>query len=59
MPERGRVLGHGDRDDLADGGAAHLAETLRRVREASPKTKLEFLVGDFRGQRASIETLLS
>lgn len=48
-----------DRDDLEDGGAAHLAETVRRVREASPKTRLEFLVGDFRGRRASLETLLA
>ena len=47
-----------DRDDLPDGGAAHLAETLRRIREASPATRLEFLVGDFRGRRASLETLL-
>ena len=48
-----------DRCDLEDGGASHLAETVRRVREASPKTKLEFLVGDFRGQRSSLETLLA
>ena len=48
-----------DRDDLPDGGAAHLAETLRRIREASPATRLEFLVGDFRGRRESFETLLA
>ncbi len=48
-----------DRDDLPDGGAAHLAETLRRIREASPRTRLEFLVGDFRGRRESLEALLA
>ena len=48
-----------DRDDLPDGGAAHLAATLRRVREASPRTRLEFLVGDFQGRRRSLETLLA
>ncbi len=53
------VLTTVDRDDLEDGGAAHLAETVRRIREASPKTRLEFLVGDFRGRRASLETLLA
>ena len=48
-----------DRDDLPDGGAAHLAEAVRRIRESSPGTRLEFLVGDFRGRRESLETLLA
>jgi lipoic acid synthetase len=48
-----------DRDDLPDGGASHLAETVRQIRAASPRTRLEFLVGDFRGRRASLETLLA
>lgn len=37
-----------DRDDLADGGAAHVAHVLRRVREVNPGLKLEILAGDFR-----------
>ena len=48
-----------DRDDLEDGGASHLAETVTRIRETSPRTRLEFLVGDFRGRRESLQTLLA
>ena len=39
-----------DRDDLRDGGAAHFVECIRRVREASPRTRIEVLVPDFRGR---------
>ncbi|GAB1233684.1 lipoyl synthase [Ferrigenium sp. UT5] len=39
-----------DRDDLRDGGAAHFAACLRAIRTASPATKLETLVPDFRGR---------
>ena len=38
-----------DRDDLADGGAGHWAETIRTVRKLSPELKLEVLVPDFKG----------
>ena len=53
------VLTTVDRDDLEDGGAAHLAETVTRIRETSPKTRLEFLVGDFRGRCESLQALLA
>lgn len=39
-----------DRDDLKDGGAAHFAECITRVRELSPSTQIEVLVPDFRGR---------
>ncbi|MQR00495.1 lipoyl synthase [Glaciimonas soli] len=39
-----------DRDDLRDGGAGHFAECIRQVRAASPKTRIEILVPDFRGR---------
>ena len=39
-----------DRDDLRDGGAAHFAECIRRVREMSPGTRIEILTPDFRGR---------
>jgi lipoic acid synthetase len=42
------------RDDLADGGAAHFARTIRAIRDASPETKVEALVPDFGGD---VETL--
>jgi lipoic acid synthetase len=39
-----------DRDDLRDGGAQHFSDCLRAIRAASPGTKLETLVPDFRGR---------
>ena len=39
-----------DRDDLRDGGAAHFADCIREVRSASPATRIEILVPDFRGR---------
>ena len=39
-----------DRDDLKDGGAQHFVDCIRAVREASPATKIEVLVPDFRGR---------
>ena len=36
-----------DRDDLADGGAAHFARTIRAIRAASPLTTIEVLTPDF------------
>ncbi len=43
------VLTSVDRDDLADGGASHWAQTIRQVRAAVPDTEIEILVPDFRG----------
>jgi lipoic acid synthetase len=39
-----------DRDDLRDGGAQHFVDCIRAVREASPHTRIEVLVPDFRGR---------
>jgi lipoic acid synthetase len=39
-----------DRDDLKDGGAQHFVDCIRAVREASPGTRIEVLVPDFRGR---------
>jgi lipoic acid synthetase len=36
-----------DRDDLADGGAAHFAEVVGAIRVASPATTIEILTPDF------------
>ncbi|MGB7317312.1 MAG: lipoyl synthase [Planktotalea sp.] len=36
-----------DRDDLADGGAEHIAQTIRAVRHRSPETTIEVLTPDF------------
>lgn len=47
------------RDDLPDGGAALLAETVRRIREASPSTLVELLVGDLGGRPEALTTIWS
>ncbi|HEY6431806.1 MAG TPA: lipoyl synthase, partial [Acetobacteraceae bacterium] len=36
-----------DRDDLADGGAAHFAAVIRAIRAAAPATTIEVLTPDF------------
>ena len=48
-----------DRDDLEDGGAAHWARTIRAVKAACPQMTLEVLTGDFRGQLADVDTVLT
>jgi lipoic acid synthetase len=47
-----------DRDDLIDGGAAHVAETLRAIRRQSPGILIEALVGDFLGALGDIEVVV-
>ena len=53
------VLTSVDRDDLPDGGAAHFAETIRAVRAIDPPPGVEVLTPDFRGRRASVETVVA
>jgi lipoic acid synthetase len=47
-----------NRDDLADGGAAHFAATIRAIRDAVPGCTVEVLIPDFRGDEAALETVL-
>jgi len=51
------VLTMVDRDDLADGGAAHVNACVEAVTEACPKLKVELLAGDFRADRELIGSL--
>ncbi len=46
------------RDDLRDGGAGQFAKTINAVRKALPKSKIEVLTPDFRGDRKSLKTVL-
>ena len=48
-----------DRDDLDDGGAAHFAEVIRRIRENSPDTTIEILTPDFQKKDGAIETVVA
>lgn len=47
------------RDDLADQGAEVLAQTVSAVREASPETRIELLIGDLGGSREALRTVLA
>jgi len=46
-----------NRDDLADGGAAHFASTVEALHAAAPACRVEVLVPDFQGRLASVETV--
>jgi lipoyl synthase len=48
-----------NRDDLADGGAAHWAATIRAVRRHAPGCRIEVLIPDFLGSAASLETVIA
>jgi lipoyl synthase len=52
------VLTMVDRDDLADGGAAHVARTVSAIHARAPELLVETLVGDFAGDVRAIETVV-
>jgi lipoyl synthase len=43
------VLTSVDRDDLADGGARHFAETVIKIKQKAPSMLVEALTGDYAG----------
>ncbi len=45
------------RDDLPDGGAGLYAATVAAIRNASPRTAIELLIPDFRGDRQALATV--
>ncbi len=52
------VLTMVDRDDLLDGGAAHMAEAVASLRRHQPELLVETLVGDFGGRRRDLDVML-
>ncbi len=48
-----------NRDDLPDGGAAHFASTIRRIRRLNPGCGVEVLIPDFLGDPVALETVLT
>ncbi|HEV2449604.1 MAG TPA: lipoyl synthase [Thermoplasmata archaeon] len=46
------------RDDLADGGATAMADTVREIRARAPGTGVELLVGDLAGSEDALATVL-
>ena len=49
------VLTSVDRDDMPDGGSAHIASTISNIKLKAPDTLVEALVPDFQGNREHIE----
>ena len=48
-----------NRDDLPDGGAAHFAGTARAIKRLLPACRVEVLVPDFQGNRASVAEVVA
>ena len=48
-----------DRDDLADGGAAHFAKTIAAIRQAAPNTTIEVLTPDFMRKKGALEVVVA
>ena len=48
-----------NRDDLADGGAAHFAATVRAIKRLLPGCRVEVLVPDFQGNLASVAEVVA
>ena len=47
-----------DRDDLADGGADHFAQTIRAIRKLNPETTIEVLTPDFLRKDGALEIVV-
>lgn len=47
-----------DRDDLADGGAAHFSFTIKEIRQRDPKVIIEVLIPDFNGSISDIQRVV-
>ncbi len=47
-----------NRDDLADGGSHHFAQTIREVRAALPQARIEVLTPDFCGDMDAVARVL-
>jgi len=47
-----------NRDDLADGGAAHFAATVRAIRHEAPRCRVELLIPDFQGSSTAVATVI-
>ena len=48
-----------DRDDLADGGAAHFAQVIGAIRAKSPATTIEVLTPDFLRKPGALEVVVA
>ncbi len=46
-----------DRDDLPDGGAAHIGKVVRAIRQSAPNTTVEVLTPDFKEKAGALDLL--
>jgi len=53
------VLTTVNRDDLPDGGAAHIAACIREIKALCPQTAVEALTPDFQGDLRAVETVVA
>lgn len=58
MGLRHTVITSVNRDDLADGGAAIYAETIRQINGRLPSCTVEVLIPDFKGDHHALNTVL-
>ncbi|MFN0159182.1 MAG: lipoyl synthase [Bacteroidota bacterium] len=58
MGVRHAVITSVNRDELADGGAAVFAETIRQARIVNPGIKIEVLIPDFRGDEWALDIII-
>ena len=47
------------RDDIPDGGAIYFKKCIENIRELSAETKVEILTPDFKGDKNSLDTIIS
>lgn len=58
MKLRHAVITSVNRDELKDGGSILFAETIRKVREMNPATRIEVLIPDFKGKEENLDRIL-
>lgn len=58
MKVKHAVLTSVDRDDLADGGSIIWAETVKAIRRISPRTTMETLIPDFKGELHNVDRII-
>ncbi len=56
---RHAVITSVNRDELYDGGAQIFAETIREVRAMNPRTSIEVLIPDFKGDEFALDIVLA
>ena len=47
------------RDDLPDGGAAHIAETVRQLKKVLPESTVEVLIPDLKGVARDLDVIIA